>query len=136
MTQHEEYEVAALRECSLRAWPIKTMVAYQTRERPNKFFPILFHLSKGLTLEEVSTPANGWQVVVIEFAENRPARWAAFPVGMFRQTQWREDRGRMYVSVLASTISHALQPIGGERTSLLPTMSFKEWMQKRSKGAV
>ena len=135
MTQHETYERLALQSCGLLSWPSKTMIAYQTRERPNKFFPILFYLSKGITLAEVSNLKNGWQVVVIEFANELPARWAAFSVGMFRETQWREDRGRAYVSVLASTISHALQPIGGERTSLLPTTSLKEWMKNRSKGA-
>jgi hypothetical protein len=130
---HAAYTEAALTMCGLSSWPEKTLLAYQNRSKPNKYFPIRFHVPKTTSLEEVFNPKNDWRIVVIEFLNTIPVRWASFKPSDFRASQWIPDRDMMCVSITATVIAKALTDVNGERVALIRSPTLKEWMQTRKR---
>jgi len=124
---------AVLSLCGLKALPPRTLVSFQDKARPNKFYPIRFPLPKGFDLKDVLEREEDWVVLVIEFENERPSRWAKFQASDFRITQWVNDRGRMSVSVVATQVARALVPVAGDGFALLAEPGLKEWMVKRNK---
>lgn len=119
--------------CGLGALPPRTLVSFQDKARPNRFYPIRFPLPKGFDLVDVLDPAEDWAVLVIEFANTVPVRWARFKASDFRATQWINDQGRMSVTVAAGQVARAMVPIAGDGFALLEEPSLKEWMVQRNK---
>ncbi len=124
-----------LKMCKLVSVPYHTLLSFQTKERPNQFYPIRFPIPKGLDLDmkSILDPVEGWVVVVIEFTANKPTRWARFNASDFRQTQWINDQGRMSVTVSAGQVTKAMISVEGDGMALLPEPSLREWMQTRNK---
>lgn len=119
--------------CGLKAMPPRTLLSFQTKERPNQFYPIRFPLPKGFDLVDVLDPKEDWVVVVVEFEKDRPSRWARFQAAAFRTTQWINDAGRMSVTVAAGQVARAMVPVAGDGFALLEEPSLKEWMVQRNK---
>lgn len=117
----------------LAALPPRTLLSFQCRERPNKFYPIRFSVPPGITIEEIVTRENDWMVMVVEFYKEVPRRWAAFPASQFRPSEWSKDDKVSFVTVLATDVTRALVPVEGDSSALIKEISLTEWMQTRNK---
>ena len=132
---HAEYEEAALAECQLNAWPDRTLISYQNKDHPNKFYPIRTRVPAGHDWEEVVKPENDWYIVVIEFIDGNcfPQRWAPFKVSAFRNSAWVPDRTMMCLATAYTTVARSYISVDGDRSSLIPAPSLSEWMQTRKR---
>jgi len=117
----------------LKAVPPRTLLSFQDKAKPNKFYPIRFPVPKGFDLKDVLSPEQDWVVVVVEFDNGIPCRWAKFNAADFRITQWVNDQGRMSVTVVATQVARAMVPVTGDDSALLAEPSLKCWMVKRNK---
>lgn len=133
LNKHSDKLERVLALCGIKATPSRTLLSFQTKERPNQFYPIRFPLPKGFDLVDVLDPEEDWVVVVVEFENESPARWARFQAAAFRTTQWINDAGRMSVTVSAGQVARAMVPIAGDGFALLEEPSLKEWMTQRNK---
>ena len=133
ITTHKYYEETALRTCGLSVWPERTLVTYQNREHPNRFYPIRFAVPETVVFEEVIKPENGWIIVVVEFSKGVPMRWCSFAPGFFKPTDWGLNRGFHYVSVTSNSVERMLIPVNGGGIALVREPSLREWMDNRRK---
>ena len=76
---------------------------------------------------------KGEVVVVIEFLNGVPVRWAPFKAAGFQRTMWIWDRNTLCVAIVTNQITHALQDVNGLQASLMPAPSLKTWMLNREK---
>lgn len=131
--KHSDRLEQVLAICGIKATPPRTLLSFQTKERPNQFYPIRFPLPKGFDLVDVLDPKEDWVVVVVEFENGSPARWARFQAAAFRTTQWINDAGRMSVTVSAGQVARAMVSVKGDDSTLLAEPSLREWMVQRNK---
>jgi len=120
-----------LTRCRLPGQPHNVLLSFQARERPNTFYPIRVQVPQDM-FEKLLDPTNDYYIVVVEFNQEHPARWARFRACDFQPSRWVRDGNRACVDVSTKQVNDSLIPLDGGG-GLLPEPSFVDWMRKQYK---